>query len=281
MADELRQESQDPDVDNIFNSSIGDDWGEAFEAEDFMASPNEEASSEFFLPEEPTTGQPTTGLKPHEKDASPALSPTPGGVSTFSRTLTTRFFALPLPARISSVAIPILLGLALTIFLPKSHETPPAKTAATSPPTTTIPQSEIPTSQTTMEATGHQTEEAPLQPQKAPAVAAKQEIQEIRKKWRFPAILVQAKTNKDQNITMLSTDLTLVLKVHPEIMLPFTKDAFVREMIYQFYANQPADDLRRYDLERGVMAQKLQSWITKQWPGLPLDSINVDRYQLL
>ena len=64
-------------------------------------------------------------------------------------------------------------------------------------------------------------------------------------------------------------------------MPPTDKDSFVREILYQFYANQPVDDLQRYALERNEMNRKLQAWIIKQWPELPLDSIAVDRYQLL
>jgi hypothetical protein len=107
------------------------------------------------------------------------------------------------------------------------------------------------------------------------------EGKELRKKWRFPAIIVHAKTNKDQGSLILSIDLTLILKLAPEVMPPYDKESFIREILYQFYANQPVDDLQRYALERGEVNRKLQAWIVKQWPELHLDSIVIDRYQLL
>lgn len=281
MVDEPKNESKDPAAETIFNSSIGDDWGEAFEAEDFMASPEEDASSEFFLPDEPTASSLQPGsASPSAEEARPSAAKKPPlQPAVLGNTLRTRFCTLPLSLRIASTATPILLGIALILFLNK----------APSQPTTEQPevvQKALVADQTTTNPTSPeppklQTEPAPRQPDKPPIVSATPNNKEIHKKWHFPAIIVQAKTTKNQEVTILSTDLTLTLKLHPEIMLPSAKDSFIREMIYQFYSNQPPDDLRRFALERGEMTRKMQAWITKQWPGLPLESIKVDRYQVL
>lgn len=281
MGDEPSKDLQDPDAETIFNSSIGDDWGEAFEAEDFMASPSNDADTGFFLPEEPTAGPPQAALTPPlKKKAAPASDKSPHRrLTSIGSACTTRFRALPLPLRIAAAAAPILLGLALVFFFPESPAPPtdnqplpnaPAIThnANTPPPPAPEPRK-------------NQAEPTPTEPEKPPTVSVKPPEKEIRKKWSFPSVIVQAKANKGQDITILSTDLTLVLTLHPEILLPSAKDTFIREMMYQFFSNQPADDLRRFALERGEMTRKLHAWITKQWPGLPLESINIDRYQIL
>lgn len=282
MADEPRKESQDPEADNIFNSDIGDDWGEAFEAEDFMAPSQEDASAEFFLPEETVVGVQSSKTQPLTEPAPATARVKTDRLSALlqGHSLFARFRTLPLSLRIASVATPILVVMALTLFLPKTTTT---LQQTENHPTTSAPAqlADKPTPPPAEDPTKHQSESTKPLPEKPLVASEKTEKREILKKWHFPAIIIQAKTNQDQEVTILSTDLTLVLKVHPEVMPPSAKNPLIREMIYQFYSNQPADDLRRFTLERGEMTRKLHAWITKQWPGLPLESVNVDRYQLL
>jgi len=283
MADEPRQEPQDPGAETIFNSTIGEDWGEAFEAEDFMAQPQADASSEFFLPEDLTAGLPPAPAPGPSASAPPsagaAETSAPGG--KFPGSLIARCRALSLPLKVAALSAPIVLALALLFLLKKPAPTPVAeKKPDAAPKATAVQHAEAPSPTAEPHPPQHQAEAPPPRPAEEHA-ALKPENAELRKKWRFPAIIVQAKSDNDQDATILATDLTLVLKVHPEIMPPTEKDAFVREMIFQFYANQPAEDLRRFSLERGEMTRKLQAWIVKQWPGLPLDTVTVDRYQLL
>lgn len=281
MAEQPGQEAKDTGQETIFNSGIGDDWGEAFEAEDFMAAPKEETSTEFFLPDEPTAatinipGTAVLGVSPAEE------SPPAGHLTGLSHSLLSRFRAIPLPFRLAAVAVPIL---AVSLFLILRKAPAPVapgpevvpKTAAVHPPAAETPAVHPPEPETEKaieEAHSGSGDKVahPLPPE--PAL--------LRKKWRFPAIIVHSKTDAGQESTILTADLTLILKLAPETMPPSAQDSFIREILYQFYTNQPPDDLQRYALERGEMNRKLLAWIMKQWPELPLDAIAIDRYQLL
>lgn len=314
MADQPEQEAKDTGQETIFNSGIGDDWGEAFEAEDFMAAPSDEPSAEFFLPDE-VTGATVLDvpIDAGERAATATVAPPSGLMAGLQHPRFDRFRAIPLPFRLAAVALPLL---ALILFLALRGKAPEqmASTPATPPKTAVEPQAEI---EAPPEA--HPPEAHPPESEPSPAVGtapeAKSEVEapsvsppettqavveshqlppeetareseslapkEVRKKWRFPAIIVHGKIDKDQAPIILTVDLTLVLKLAPEVMPPSAKESFIREILYQFYTNQPADDLKRYALERGEMNRKLQAWILKQWPELSLESIAVDRYHLL
>jgi hypothetical protein len=278
MVDQPGQDDKGTAQETIFNSDIGDDWGEAFEAEDFMASPQEEVTNEFFLPDEHVAPTPIGG--PVEGDVTaPATSPSPssGRIALFYQALAARFVKTPIQFRLALVVLPILV-LILILVLHKSPQTV-VRTLRPLPPegATVHPPLEKPTAQP------HQPGVTALAP--APASGCKVPMPEpvtIRKKWRLPAIIAPAKApGNDQTPIVLSADLTLVLKLTPEAIPPAGKDSFIREILYQFFTNQPLEDLKRYVIVRGEMNHKLQEWIKKQWPDLPLDSIIIDRYQLL
>ena len=282
MVDQPGKGEKDTSQGTIFNSDIGDDWGEAFEAEDFMAAPKEEASTEFFLPDEPTAGTLPPSLAGDAAQIQPQAVSSPGGrIPLLLVTLRDRFRRTPLPLRLALLLIP-LVGLTLFLTLPRLHP-PPAPEPGAQPKTEAVqPAAETPALPPPPEAPtdGHATtppvavhEESPPPPPPEP--------KKLRKKWRFPALIVRAKAETDQPPIILATDLTLVLKLAPESIPPAGREPFVRELLYQFYTNQPPADLRRYALERGEMNRRLQAWIMKQWPELPLDAITIDRYQLL
>lgn len=292
MADQPGQEPKDTGGETIFNSGIGDDWGEAFEAEDFMAAPGEEVSTEFFLPDELTDGATMIPVAAAEVVTAVATSP-PG--------LFARLQKIPLLLRIAVLVLPVL-AVSLFFILRARVTEQPALSQETQTQTVVAPQPEA------APPAAEPTAQAPVAPHPGPADQAPQnhhpeqqaspesphsgsedsgagasplEAKEIRKKWRFPALLIQAKTDQGQAPVLLSIDLTLNLKLAPEVMPPSGRESFLREILYQFYTNQPVDDLQRYALDRGEMNRKLRAWILKQWPELHLESIVIDHYQLL
>lgn len=287
MTDKPGPGAKDSDQETIFNSGIGDDWGEAFEAEDFMSTPKEEASSPFFLPEEPL--EPTQAAESdaaQPQDAAPPAS----RLACLCQSLSDRFRSTPLPLRLAVIVLPVLaLGLWLTLRKGSAPSPPspailqqeashpaPAAPPVTTPHDTPPPPPELakteahPAPEATPTAHDEITKPTPPPPEK----------KLLRKKWRFPALIVHAKADKESAPAILTLDLNLILKLSPEAMPPADKDYFIRELLYQFLTNQPLDDLQRYALDRGEMNRKLQAWIIKQWPDLPLASVAVERYQL-
>ena len=263
MAEQPEQEENKPGQPTIFNSDIGDDWGEAFEA-DIQASPKAEATSDFFLPEvadeSPAGPSPAAGQKAEGEDRGP------------SRGLSERLRALSLPLRLLLLGGPLLLGLALFFLFHHPTTKPPAQAAAQR-----IVKAAGPTSASTPPPKAYAPSPAPVA--SPPEPLGRRLI--LRKKWRFPSLLIHAEGGKGQGPLLIANDLTLVLKLAPEVMPPTDKETLVRETLYQFYLNQPPDDLRRYALDRGALGSRLKAWVLKQWPGLPLDAITVDRYQIL
>ena len=278
MAGQPGQEAKDTGQETIFNSGIGNDWGEAFEAEDFMASPKEDVSNEFFLPDEPAEAPVNIPVGEVDRAGLGEKALSIGRLAALIHLLLARFGAFPLPLRIAAVAIPIS-ALTLFFFLHKGS-TPIVSTPEMKPQAGVVLQPGAPAV--------HGPESAIKTPEMhstpAPAVEKSKSIGLepglLRKKWHFPAIIVHAKTDNTHDSVILTTDLTLVLKLAPEAMPPLDKDSYIREILYQFYTNQPLDDLKRYALERSEMNRKMKAWITKQWPELPLDSLTIDRYQL-
>lgn len=284
MVDEPGQGAKDPAQETIFNSDIGDDWGEAFEAEDFMSAPKKEASQEFFLPDEP---EDTLSAIPVADEGQAASTPsaTPVRIPSLLHTFLDRFRRTTIAVRLAIILLP-LIGVALFLALNRSPKhvastsAGPAKSVADHP----TPQGTAEPHQQQPASTGHETPPPPIAHGEPPAVHHAEpppEVKPIRKKWRFPAVIVHAKTQAEQPPIIVTTDLTLILRLSPEAIPPAQRESFVRETLYQFFNNQPPDDLRRYALERGEMNRKLQAWLLKQWPDLPLDAIAIDRYQLL
>lgn len=275
MVDQPGPDSKDNAQETIFNSDIGDDWGEAFAAEDFMASPQEEANQEFFLPDdiaEITLPSPTVnaGAPEPPQDSAPSRPP-------LLHSLAARIRQTPIPLRLALIGIPIA-GLLLFLTLRRSPEAPTLKPEV-QPKSAAVHPSEEPVAHLPAPPTvAHPA--APAPEGRVPA-RVPPEPQMVRKKWRFPAIIVPTKADNGQPPPILTADLTLTLKLAPEVIPPANQDTFIREILYQFYTNQPPDDLKRYALDRGEMNRKLKAWIIKQWPKLPLESITTDRYELL
>ncbi len=105
--------------------------------------------------------------------------------------------------------------------------------------------------------------------------------EKVRKKWPFPDFFIPvASQSGDKDVSFLIVDLTLVAVLDNDEELPEDREAFVRDIIYQFYTNRPLFELRRYSLARGDMSRELRSWLHKQWPEGPIESIVFNKYQL-
>ena len=105
--------------------------------------------------------------------------------------------------------------------------------------------------------------------------------EKVRKKWQFPEFFIPvASQTGDKDISFLVVDITLVAVLDRDEELPQDKKAFIRDIIYQFYTNRPLFELRRYSLARGDMNRELRSWLQKQWPDGPIESIVFNKYQL-
>jgi len=103
----------------------------------------------------------------------------------------------------------------------------------------------------------------------------------LRRKWPFPSFFIASEQKDNKGTVFVDIDLTLITLLPQGVSLPVDKETFVRNMIYQFYINQPAYELKRYSLARGEMIRRLRSWISRQWPDSPIETIAFNRYQVL
>jgi len=285
-AEELGQDS------TIFNSDIGDDWGDAFQAEDFMFTPDEEASSEFFLDDDsfeeevsPAADQAATQtgiLQLDPSSASPGLS-IPlllSKITNAKNKFLIHYLSAPIYLRVIIACAPVLLIAGLFLLLRGEpdiaaiQEEKPGEQSLVDPAKGKGSQAEEDQVAVTEERKPGVYEELDLS--KAPAP-------EVRKKWELPTFIISTKPNEGagKQHSLIAVDITLVLSLKENETLPYAKEAFARELIYNFYTNRPFYELQRFSLARGEMNRKLKAWVVKQWPGIPLVSVNFDRYQIL
>lgn len=105
------------------------------------------------------------------------------------------------------------------------------------------------------------------------------EVETVQKTWQFPNFVIVASGENKANL-IVSFDLTLVAKLEKGQSLPDDKRTFVKDIIHQFYTNRPGYELKRYALARGEMISQLNTWINKQWPNNPFDTIAFTRYSV-
>lgn len=287
----------------VFDSDLGDDWGEAFEAEDYLAPPAA-TSEDFFLDE--TTPPPPASAERGGSVSSPLAPPTPASTAApkktipppalFLATVTGLAFRvknklLALSPRQKAVVFgmpAVLLIAVLLIALLPPRKSPTLAQRPLLPPTTTEghePEPIIPPITVLPEEAGAPPnqqaeppppeEHAPSQPTPKTAGAS----DKLRKKWSLPNffIPVVGKTTAEPT-AFVAADLTLTLLLEGGSDLPLEKELFLRDTIYQFYHNQPLSELRRYSLARFDMNQNLGAWLKKAWPDLPLATIVFDHY---
>jgi len=270
----------------IFDSDIGDDWGEAFEAEEFMLTPDQdEGSSDFFLEDDAFAESDSEGTVDGSTadslaDTKSKAAPLAEGAAFFARLLHqarqrleplwAKILALPLHFRIPALALPVLLFAALLLLL---------KPGPPSPEQITEAEEAAGTTQTI--------EEGEITSEQVDTAAEEEEIPEVirekvRKKWSLPDFLISTSDQANgEDIFFVAVDLTLILVMDEETPLPEEQTTKIRDIVFEFYNNRPLYELRRYSLARGEMKRKLKTWIDKQWPEGPLVTITFDRYQVL
>ena len=308
MADQSKNNEENTQ-DTIFNTEIGDDWGEAFEAEDFMFSPDEESSNEFFLDADSTEDTPSPA---NEQTITPDAATTrqplilqnllsllsvpflKNNLFPLYNKAKIRFLAAPFYAKISVAAAPIII-LAALYFFTATDDVPPQISIAPPTPEQAMPSLQVESKQMNehpVEATSaNESSEKQIPNPSEPQLASKEVeldkkvpkiIEKKRKRWKLPSFLIAANSETgSKEPSLLSIDITFVLLIPETDALPEGKEYYAREIIYQFFKNRPLSELQRYSLARGEMNRNLRAWVEKQWPEIPLAAIVFDSYKFL
>ncbi|MDH3359466.1 MAG: hypothetical protein OEL55_01220 [Desulfobulbaceae bacterium] len=295
MGDESQQKDASPD--NLDDDLAGD-WESAFQADDFSFNP-EDGDDDFFLGDDKDYTSATSSPYDFTPPSAEELEDLPdldeaaleheevSDLEAVDETGTIHPKQLPgesLPAQIAAQLVALyhstrlrlqlltriqqitagavlLLLLTLPLLIPDSDTKNPD--ASISAPTNI-----------------NSLESAINEEPTAPEEAVKEKV---RIKWKFPAFLIPAPPRNDtpRKTNFLQTDITLILLLDEGEEPPKEKERMVREIIFQFYSNQPLSEIRRFALARGDMNRALRAWIEKQWPGAPIEAIVFNRYQVI
>lgn len=290
------------DIDPLagLDDDLGDDWESAFQAEDFMFSPEEEAN-DFFLFDENNTAEEEDELtaimeeaqqealnektsQSREADADattdqdtdrPPLRFLP--LVAAQLTLYLSFFKTrPLYQRVLALGVPslILLLLAGSLFLRSTSEEL-ARTDDQPPPDLPI--------MGTVEV-GPEKASEPLAEPDTQLTEMVQDVpvqaRTIRKQWDFPTFTIVTSSPNEESI-FINVNLSLIAILPEGAALPEDKRIFVKDIIYQFYNNRPPHELKHFALARGEMIHKLHSWLQKQWPQSPINTVIFSQYQVV
>lgn len=294
----------DFDLPGGLDDDLGGDWESAFQAEDFMLSPEDEA--EVFQEKEggSTQGAELEDLASLLVSEEPKAKEASAGVATAVRekTLTgaeKRISPTPfvLPAALAAwlarsagwlkglsahrkilfpgLALGAVLFLGALLFFLSTTRQPEQQL----PPATEQPL-EAKAPPPVQEA--HEKQAEPASPHE-PFLQAEQTQSpgKNRKKWPMPGFFIAVPQGKGLESVLVRIDLSLVLLLEPGRSIPEEKRPLVRNTIFQFFANRPPEELRRYALARGEMIQNLHSWLQQEWPQNPISTIMFDRYQVL
>ncbi len=298
-ADSDAKEPLDPDFANELDDDWGDDWESAFQAEDFMLSPEEEAD-EFFTaeegsedeldiaallaPEETQNKQQDQDLSPEDntdqasdQESDPDHS---SALPAFFTTILAWVASRPRSQKIifPTLAILLIIGISATIFFRTTAEQLAQVSGDESVDEITrqIPAKD----QAAKEVSALPPETIKLPPPKAQPTSILPP-DKIRRKWPLPAFLITVQEEGSNEQVVARVDLTLVLLLEPGQSVPRAKQAFIRDSIFQFYANRPAKELRYYALARGEMIHNMEAWLHKDWPNNHLAAIIFNRYEIV
>lgn len=259
------------DIAEDADAAWGDDWESAFQSEENMffsegteSGPSPAAATEPDLADSlarslesiPDTDQ-ATAPTPASRLALPAFVSTFAAAAlTYGRGILQRLLALPLFVRIPLFLLPAVL-LLLVLATGRGPDAP------------AVPQTPSRESGETRPAPGIGIDDQEAAPEK------------VRKKWEFSSFFIPVETaDSEQPVSFVQVDITLITVLDPQEAPPAEKEIPVRDMIYRFYKNIPAAELRRFSLARGEMNRKLRDWLRKEWPEAPIESIVFDRYIL-
>jgi hypothetical protein len=282
------------------DDDLGGDWESAFQAEDFMLTPEDEAEV-FFEKEGGVSDDLDLASLLESDDSQPKHSATisPGsaeeeiiaGESKKARALTS-FLPVALTAILAKytgwfqsrpfyqkilfpglVLVSVLFLCAVVFFRSTSQQLAEQQPPVLAPPFET----KAPTGQKDQ---ADLASSSPQQTLQQPAPTTPSPVKN-RKKWPMQPFFIAVQLKDSPESLLVRIDLNLVLLLDPGSNIPEEKRTFVRDTIFQFFANRPPEELRRYSLARGEMVRNLDAWLQKEWPQNPIASIMFDRYQIL
>lgn len=291
------------DIDPLaaLDDDLGDDWESAFQSEDFMFSPDEEAN-DFFLFDENDSDEEVDELTdimenaeqeaaedkqaaiaqtaeediPQQDTPSSEQSSLPQKIAFVLAFLKQR----PPYQRIIAVAIPcltLLLVLGTFFFRQTSEEL--AQTDAQHIVIADVDVGPKAQAKVEVEITPDQQVVLPppvVKPPK-PVVASDRTI---RKQWDFPTFTIVSTTPNTETL-FVSINLSLIAVLPEGGALPEEKNVWVKDVIFQFYNNRSPTELKHFALARGEMIHKLHNWLKKEWPDSPINTVIFSKYQVI
>jgi hypothetical protein len=296
------QKNIDPLAD--LDDDLGDDWESAFQSEDFMFSPDEEANDFFLFDEndsdedidelsaimenaeqEAADEQQTTSEQTQEQDNdSPEITAgRPALVfkilDMFS-TVLLFFKGRPLYQRALAAGVPCLLLLILfgVFFLRQTSEefAQTKETEITIADVVVEPKMEPEIiKENTLSA---ERVAPPVVVEEEPAQTA--QTRTIRKQWDFPTFTIVSSTPHTETL-FININLSLIAVLPEGAALPEEKNVLIKDIIYQFYQNRSPTELKHFALARGEMIHKLHSWLKKEWPDSPINTVIFSKYQVI
>ncbi len=291
QADKTAPDTNSQDSEIVFDNGMDDDWGEVFAAEDDIFSPEDDAGESFFLEEDgASASSPSPAMEavaPEGKATRINASGQTKSVSFVARLLShgklykDKFQSFSLLVRMAAgiAGVGILLALILSVYL--GGQTPESKLTNPSPLTTESKLAGGPSPDINKIATPSSGRHATIVPISPKPLPLKTHPEKIDKKWPLPSFFIAITGEHGKKTAILQVNLTLFLLLPKGTLPPAKHEILTRDIIFQFFNNQPLSEIQRYSLARGDMKRKLQAWIAKQLPGLPLSTIVFDRYQIL
>jgi hypothetical protein len=290
------------DIDPLadLDDDLGDDWESAFQSEEFMFSPDEEANDFFLfdendseedineltsimenaeretLEEQQNTSLKDTASESSETDPETPEHTLPAKIISTASALLSSFKNRPLYQRVLITAAPCCIVLLFlgTFFLKSTSE----ELAQTKQHDIVIADVNV----------GPEIKTAPVAdttpPQKIlpPQPEEKQVQQErtIRKQWDFPTFTIVS-TSPDNETLFVNINLSLIAVLPEGGALPEGKNTLAKDIIYQFYQNRSSRELQHFALARGETIHKLHHWLQKEWPDSPVNTVIFSQYQVI
>ena len=297
-----------PDPKNIdpladLDDDLGNDWESAFQSEDFMFSPDEEAN-DFFLFDENDSEEDADELTSIIESAEKEVLKEQQNIAQENNSSETDVTSTKTPAQpllikiISFISIPIvffknrplyqqaiitatpglLFLLIMGTFFLKSTTKELAQTTA---PDIIITDLDV----------GPETKTPPIidkipPPKKTPPPPVKGQEKQIhlgktiRKQWDFPTFTIVS-TSPDNKTLFVNINLSLIAVLPEGESLPEDKNILAKDIIYQFYQHKSSRELRHFALARGEMIHKLHNWLQKEWPDSPINTVIFSKYQVV
>ncbi len=300
VADSDANDLFDADLSKELDDDLGDDWESAFQAEEFMLSPEDEPEDFFITDEETDEEIDLASLLAQEETQSKEADHTKGSTGSADasdqapQTTPSRSLALPAIVLASTnwfksrpryqkilfpaLALFIVVAINAVLFFRSTSEQ-----LAQEPTTSDIAAQKA----AVQDPKEEKVTKLPTEIVDLPAPTEKQKTAtllpptKVRKKWALPDFFITVQDEKNDQQVVARIDLSLILFLEPSKNIPRNKRSFIRNSIYQFYNNRTPEELRHYSLARGEMVRKLESWLRKDWPDNSLTAIIFNRYEIV